>query len=149
MQLLCSTHWARLAVKPLSVEAVELHMYQQHLNHLGHWVGFTGEHVHLNPKVKWAWCTVVLSQAREEKGRWEMYRQWAGKNCQCLWTCQVAQYICSSTLKVSAYLPGLSCRAACDDFTHAFLMTNQLASLYEKTKKKKRVQVMSLFKWMT
>lgn len=56
--------------------------------------------------------------------------------------------ICSRILKVSAYLPGLSCWAVCDDFTQAFLMTNQLASFYKKILKK-RVQFMSLFKWMS
>lgn len=44
--------------------------------------------------------------------------------------------IYSSTLKVSAYLPGLSCGAVCDDFIQAFLMTNQLASFYKKIFKK-------------
>ena len=90
MQFLCSTCWARLPVKALSVEAVDLHVHQQHLNHFGHRVGVTGEHAHLNPEVMWAGCVVILSKARQRKKRWGMCRRWAGKNCQCLWTCQAA-----------------------------------------------------------
>lgn len=92
VQLLCSTRWARLPVKSLGVKAVYLHMHQQHLNHFGHWVDFTGEHVHLNSEVKWSRCTFILLQTRQEKEGWQTYWWQVLKTCQWLWTHHVTQW---------------------------------------------------------
>lgn len=92
VQLFCSTRWAWLPIETLSVEAIYFHVHQQHLNHFGHWVGFTGEHVHLNPEVKWAWSTFILLEMRQENERWGMCRNEHWKTCHRLWIYQATHW---------------------------------------------------------
>lgn len=69
-----STSWARLAVNAFCVKAIQLHMHQQQLHHLGHRVGFIGEDTHLHPKVKGAWYAVILSNRKTRSA----YMWWTG-----------------------------------------------------------------------
>lgn len=149
VQLLRPTRRARLPVKPLGVEAVDLHMYQQHLNHLGHWVGLAGEHVHLNPEVKGAWCILILSHARQGKG---------GTRAAHTVSTQKPSTFVDSSNRTVIFVVGLwrsvpTCLACLVEQSVMILLKHFLwqINLQALIKRffKKRVQLMPLFKWVS